>query len=306
MPFPEEHSCRLEDPKKFDKFNRVNCDQKHDDKCIDVIYGIKEGKSKIQALRYPKDVWDADDAKAHCKDRGGSFEAAKESDSKKEEPENIERRCFSVKEFRVTEEDDLPKITGYPAIFNKYTEEMWGFREKIDPGAFKNAIKNSDTRGLFNHDFNYVLGRKSANTLKLKEDEKGLFMDMIPPNTQLIKDLVLAPMKRGDIKEGSFSFTVKTEKWEEDKEKKIVTRTIIEVEKLFDVSIVTFPAYPDTSVAVRSYEQWCKRNDGPTPVLSGKDGSQPTQGEIDPKFKKLDDLKTEMEKDPERRRIIRR
>lgn len=81
MPYPNEHACRLENPNKYDKFNRVNCDQKHDGKCIDVIYGIKDNKSEIQALRYKKDVWSEGDAKSHCKSRGGSFEPARKDQS---------------------------------------------------------------------------------------------------------------------------------------------------------------------------------------------------------------------------------
>jgi len=76
-PYENEHSCRLEDPKQFDKFTRKNCEQKHDGKCIDVIYGIKANKSKIQALRYNKEVWTEAGAKSHCKTREGKFEAAK-------------------------------------------------------------------------------------------------------------------------------------------------------------------------------------------------------------------------------------
>lgn len=79
-PYENEHSCRLEDPKQFDSFKRKNCEQKHDGKCIDVIYGIKENKSKIQALRYKKTVWTEAEAKAHCKDRKGTFEPAKKSE----------------------------------------------------------------------------------------------------------------------------------------------------------------------------------------------------------------------------------
>lgn len=78
-PFRNEHACRIEDPDQFDKFRRVNCDQKHDEKCIDVIFGIKGGKSKIQALRYPVKIWTEAAAKAHCKTREGSFEAAEKS-----------------------------------------------------------------------------------------------------------------------------------------------------------------------------------------------------------------------------------
>jgi hypothetical protein len=82
-PYENEHACRLKDPGKYDRFTRKNCAQKHDGKCIDVIYGIKEGKSEIQALRYPKDIWTASAAKSHCKDRNGTFEAAKGFDNEK-------------------------------------------------------------------------------------------------------------------------------------------------------------------------------------------------------------------------------
>jgi hypothetical protein len=78
MPYPNEHACRLNEPGKYTSFARKNCEQKSDDKCIDVIYGISEGKSEIQALRYPKGSWDADAARSHCSGRGGSFEAASE------------------------------------------------------------------------------------------------------------------------------------------------------------------------------------------------------------------------------------
>ncbi len=79
-PYANEHSCRIKDPKKYDSFARKNCHVKHDGKCIDVIFGIKEGKSEIQAYRYDKDVWTESAAKAHCKDKGGAFEPAKGKD----------------------------------------------------------------------------------------------------------------------------------------------------------------------------------------------------------------------------------
>ena len=78
-PYANEHACRLKDPGQYDRFARKNCEQKSDGKCIDVIYGIKSGKSEVQALRYKKDVWTAGAARSHCKGRGGTFEAASES-----------------------------------------------------------------------------------------------------------------------------------------------------------------------------------------------------------------------------------
>ena len=171
-----------------------------------------------------------------------------------------ETRVFQFEKLDVEERSDGlgPKITGYAAVFDKMSEDLGGFREKIRRGAFKKAIGKSDVRGLFNHDSNYVLGRQSNGTLSLKEDKNGLWMEIEPPDTQIIRDLVIAPIKRGDIREQSFGFIVKEDKWENmdgEKKDKPVTRTIIEVDELFDVSPVTFPAYPDTSVALRSMEK---------------------------------------------------
>lgn len=99
-PYPNEHACRLEDPGKYDSFARKNCYVKHAGKCIDFIFGIVGGKSELQAMRYLKDTWSAGDASAHCKDKGGSFEAAKEIEEIKEELEksNLEKEFEDLKE----------------------------------------------------------------------------------------------------------------------------------------------------------------------------------------------------------------
>jgi len=76
-PYPNEHSCRLNSPSKYDKFRRKKCAVKSDGKCIDFIFGIKEGKSELQAMRYNVDIWTEAAAKAHCKDKEGTFEPAK-------------------------------------------------------------------------------------------------------------------------------------------------------------------------------------------------------------------------------------
>jgi len=170
-----------------------------------------------------------------------------------------ETRVFKFDKLTVEERADGlgPKISGYAAVFNKRSEDM-GFIEKIQPGAFKQALKTSDARALFNHDPNFVLGRQSNDTLRVKEDKNGLWMEVDPPNTQMIRDLVLEPIKRGDIKEQSFGFTISKDSWDNlDGERKDepAIRTIIEVSELFDVSPVTFPAYPDTTVALRSMEK---------------------------------------------------
>jgi len=153
-------------------------------------------------------------------------------------------------EFRVKEAENEPtKIVGYAARFNELSEEMWGMREKIAPGAFKEAIGKSDVRALWNHDPNYVLGRTKNGTLQIREDEQGLFYEVTPPDAQWARDLVES-IKRGDVDQSSFAFTVDVEQWDESGSP--VVRTIVKVRELYDVSPVTYPAYPTATSGVRS------------------------------------------------------
>lgn len=159
-----------------------------------------------------------------------------------------EERAFEM-EMRVTSGEDKPtRLEGYSAMFNKKSEDLGGFVEIIEPGTFTKTIKESDIRALFNHDKLYVLGRNRANTLELKEDKTGLHVNILPPDNQLIRDLVISPIERKDITQMSFGFRMVKDVWETDNE--IPLRRIKEV-KLFDVSPVTYPAYPQTSVKVR-------------------------------------------------------
>jgi len=155
-------------------------------------------------------------------------------------------------EFRVVREGNNKTISGYAAKFNRDSENM-GFIERIAPGAFKSALKNSDVRALWNHDANIILGRTKSGTLKLKEDKTGLYMEVEPPDTQLVRDMVMTPIERGDVTQQSFGFTVEKDEWK-NLDKDIPIRTIEKVSQLFDVSPVVYPAYPDTEVALRSLE----------------------------------------------------
>lgn len=167
-----------------------------------------------------------------------------------------EVRTFEMNEFRIERRDgEKPKIVGHAAVFNQRSEDLGGFREQIAPGAFADAIKQDDIRALFNHNPDHVLGRNKAGTLALREDDTGLFIEITPPDTQLARDLVIS-MERGDITQMSFGFRVRANgyNWAEDADGTVV-RTLTAV-RLFDVSPVTYPAYPQTDVAVRSLEQW--------------------------------------------------
>jgi len=167
----------------------------------------------------------------------------------------MERRSFSMLELALravapeAEGETRPHIVGHAAVFNSLSEILWGFREMIAPGAFKDAIEKSDVRALLNHDPSFVLGRRKSGTLNLWEDERGLAIDIDPPDTQWANDL-LVTIGRGDIDQMSFGFTVGEDCWEEIEGE--TRRTILRVDELFDVSPVTFPAYPETDTALRA------------------------------------------------------
>ncbi|MFT4271288.1 MAG: HK97 family phage prohead protease [Pantoea sp.] len=167
-----------------------------------------------------------------------------------------ETRCYSG-EVRAEQQGEQPAhIFGYGSVFNSRSEPLWGFREVIKPGAF-DGVLGDDVRALFNHDPNFILGRSTSGTLSLSVDDKGLRYDITAPDTQTIRDLVLAPMQRGDITQSSFAFRVARdgERWYEDEEG-IVIREINQFSRLFDVSPVTYPAYQEAESGVRSLKAW--------------------------------------------------
>ncbi|MBJ9599708.1 HK97 family phage prohead protease [Citrobacter werkmanii] len=175
--------------------------------------------------------------------------------------EDRETRCYSG-EVRAEQHDQQPtRIIGYGSVFNSRSEPLWGFREIIKPGAFDDVL-GDDVRGLFNHDPNFILGRSTSGTLKVSTDERGLRYDIEAPDTQTIRDLVLAPMLRGDINQSSFAFRVARdgERWYEDEEG-VVIREISRFSRLFDVSPVTYPAYTEADSGVRSMKAWQEARD---------------------------------------------
>lgn len=166
----------------------------------------------------------------------------------KENINTIETRAFDA-EMRVTKNPEgNPRIEGHAAVFNRKSLDLGGFVEMIAPGTFSRTLKTADVRGLFNHDPNYVLGRSAAKTLRMSEDSKGLLFDNDPPDTQWARDLMVS-IERGDISQMSFGFRVVKDQWDEGK--RPVLRTLMDVD-LMDAGPVTFPAYPQTSVGIRS------------------------------------------------------
>lgn len=141
-------------------------------------------------------------------------------------------------------------LVGYAAVFNRTSVDLGMFREQIAPGAFQRALASSDVRALYNHEADHLLGRTSSGTLRLVEDELGLRMECDLPDTQLGRDIAEL-CRRGDLMGQSFSFTTAADSW--DYAASPPMRTVREVDTLYDVGPVTFPAYTDTSVACRSF-----------------------------------------------------
>ena len=168
--------------------------------------------------------------------------------------QNIERRVISADDTELRVDGDGGKISGYAARYNKKSVDFGGWDESIAPGAFDECIKDADVRALKNHDANLLLGRTTSGTLRLDANKRGLKYDVDVPGTTTGRDTV-EEIRRKDITGNSFSFTVDQDEWVNYPDG-TAHRTIIKVRELFDVGPVTFPAYPDTTVAARSFNAW--------------------------------------------------
>jgi HK97 family phage prohead protease len=140
-------------------------------------------------------------------------------------------------------------LEGYAATFNSWSQDLGGFKETIQRGAFDRALReNQDVRCLVNHDPSLVLGRWNAGTLGLTTDAQGLRFTCQLPDTSAGRDIHTL-VKRGDISQCSFAFRVADngDQWNKQR----TERTLTDVD-LMDVSAVTYPAYEATSVSARS------------------------------------------------------
>lgn len=185
------------------------------------------------------------------------------------ETRDIETRVFHSEVRSAVTDDGKKQVRGYAAVFGMESEDLGGFIEVIEPGFFRRVL-GDDVRALKNHNDDFVLGRTKSGTLRIKEDDRGLYYEYDDPGTTYSEDL-LRSIERGDIDQSSFGFWVAAggERKEiiERGGKRIVKRTLLPggAEKLFDVSPVTYPAYPDTTVAKRSIELWRKELETPEP-----------------------------------------
>jgi HK97 family phage prohead protease len=168
---------------------------------------------------------------------------------------DMERRFFDAGKLEVRAKADGKPTTirGYAAKFDSLSEPMFGFREQIAAGAFADVLED-DVRALFNHDPNHILGRSTAGTLRISQDDTGLFYEVDLPDTQSARDLMTS-IERGDVSQSSFAFRIAPngDTWDEN-EDGIIIRTITKFGRLYDVSPVTYPAYPDATVGMRGLE----------------------------------------------------
>ena len=159
----------------------------------------------------------------------------------------IERRTFTVRNIETRQESDgTMRLAGYAAVFNDSSVPL-PFSERIAPGAFRKTLSETpDVRLLINHE-GLPLARTKNNTLMLTEDGTGLYIDAILPDTTEARDLWTL-VQRGDVDQMSFAFRVIRQSWNKER----TERTLTEVSLADgDVSVVTYPAYPTTTVEAR-------------------------------------------------------
>lgn len=170
-------------------------------------------------------------------------------------------------ELRATDEDGKRRVSGYFAVYDSWSPLYGRFRERIAPGFFDEAMGRDDVRALFNHDTNLLLGRSKSGTLKLRSDEKGLHGEIDPiPQTPTGTE-VLENLKLRNLTGASFAFSLAPDgdKWSKA-EDGTYERTLLKIGRLFDVSVVTEPFYPQTEVGLRevrsdlqaSFDRWAE------------------------------------------------
>lgn len=165
--------------------------------------------------------------------------------------DRIETRHFSGK-VELRKEGEKTYLSGRAIVYNQLSNVIFGFREKIEPGAFAGSLgpDGDDVRALAHHSSDMVIGRQTAGTLKLDDRSDGMYFEIEMPDTTYARDLVVS-IERGDITGMSFGFRTIDDKWEMDEETGAEIRTVIEA-KLREISPVAWPAYPQTIIDTES------------------------------------------------------
>ncbi|WOQ72338.1 HK97 family phage prohead protease [Bacillus stratosphericus] len=165
----------------------------------------------------------------------------------------LEKEIRAIQEgsLKATEETDKGRmITGYALKFGTRSQNLGGFIETIEKRALQNADM-SDVRALIDHDPSKILGRTKAGTLKLTVDDIGLRFELSLPNTQYANDLY-ENLRLGNISNCSFGFHLAKngDSFKRDEKSGLPLRSLTNISRITDVSIVTYPAYEDTDVSI--------------------------------------------------------
>jgi HK97 family phage prohead protease len=263
-PYPGEHAARIADPADFDSFSRRN---NEGGTGVDFVYGIKDGEARVQSIRFKVDYFTEEQAREWL-DRNDFepllFEPAAPVDEGRSvvvlSPQDMEAESMADKEIRTLvqnvevredEGSDVIRVSGYAAVFGEETNIAGMFTETIERGAFTSALeRQDDVVFLINHD-GLPLARTRSGTLRLSQDERGLYMETELDGSDPDVRAIVPKMKRGDLDKMSFAFMPERQEWDDRGE--VPKRTIQDL-RLFDVSIVTTPAYDGTEIGLRALE----------------------------------------------------
>jgi len=264
-PYEGEHAARIRDPEGFDSFRRVNGEGGQG---VDFVYGITDGEAQVQSIRFKIDFFTEDQAREWLESNDFEpllFEPAAPIDDSRASvvslPQKLEAPKMAQAEIRalsepveLRQEDNGPiRVAGYAAVFNQETNIGGYFTETIAPGAFTSALdRGDDVVFLVNHD-GLPLARTRSGTLRLTQDERGLYIESeLDPSDPDVRAIV-PKMKRGDLDKMSFAFIPTRQSWDDSGD---MPKRMIEDLQLFDVAIVTTPAYDGTEVGLRSLQKY--------------------------------------------------
>jgi len=168
-----------------------------------------------------------------------------------------ELRYMPILNLEIRNRDDTQKMTvaGYAVKFNERSRMLYDeFFEKVAVGAFAKSLEENTIKALWDHNTNLVLGSTKSQTLRIKEDDIGLYFELDLPDTETGRN-AYESISRGDVDGVSFGFNVRADSWEYIKEEDIYIRTLLDID-LVEISPTPFPAYETSEVGKRSLEQF--------------------------------------------------
>ena len=262
---PSKHPVKKE---MEEKMNDMKIEKRHireiieDDKTITIVYG----KSDEWEGYIDNDMNDTMEEEEVMEESYNKEDEEEDEKTFRNNNPNVEKRTFNLESKIETREVDGKEknvVVGYGSVYNSRSENLGGFYEYISEGAFTDELINSsDVRALINHDPNLILARSKngEGTLKLNADAKGLKYEFEMPDTSYARDLLIN-MKNNNLNQSSFAFTIPSggDEWSSDDAGNNI-RTINKIDRLFDISVVTYPAYSqadsDVMVAQRGLKEY--------------------------------------------------